>query len=190
MKSFFYYLKVLNYMCWIVSCMKIALLVCEGTCIVCMLHNTMQYIRQWHHHYPSRAATSSWYVGTCPRSCIYMYITMQFFKTFMFLPSKTPNFAYGIWSATASMQQFFYQPLVSKGHSTIIQPYASTVYGLFLFVCACTFAYSLLCHGASLCIYYIDSSVRSLWLPSVSISVVLMYSTRSGFLSLFIRQYW
>ena len=53
----------------------------------------------------------------------------------------------------------------------------------FLSLCACTFSYSSPYHGVSLCISYFDGSVSSLWLPSTSTSVVIMYSTISRFLS-------
>ena len=57
----------------------------------------------------------------------------------------------------------------------------------YLSLCVCYFIYSSLYCGDSLCISYCDGSVSSLWFSRVSTSVVLIYSTRSGF-SLFIHK--
>ena len=47
-----------------------------------------------------------------------------------------------------------------------------------------SFTYSSLHHGGSLYIYYLGDSVSFLWLPSTPTSASLIYSTRSGFLSI------
>ena len=54
---------------------------------------------------------------------------------FTCLPSNTLSIAYSIQSTTASTQHFFYQPLVSKADSTVIQPYISTIYGFPVSIC-------------------------------------------------------
>ena len=51
----------------------------------------------------------------------------------------------------------------------------------FLSLYVSSFAYSSPYHGGSLCTSYCDGYVSSLWLLSAFTSVVLMYSTRSGF---------
>ena len=44
------------------------------------------------------------------------------------LPNSILSIAHGIRSTTASMQHFFYQPLVSIADSTVSQSYTSTIY--------------------------------------------------------------
>ena len=106
--------------------------------------------------------------------------------TFISLPISTLRVTHGVRSTIASNATLFYQPLVSVADSTITQSYASTVYKFSIYLCMLssvliTIAWWFL----SACLFIM--ALSDFWHPSTSTSVVLTFSTRSGF-SLFVHK--
>ena len=100
------------------------------------------------------------------------------------LPISTLSVAHGVLSATVSNATLFYQPLVSEADSTVTQSYTSTIYGFYLSLCM-LFCILITVAWWFLSAYLSMMAPPAFWCPSTSTSVVLMFSTRSGF-SLFV----
>ena len=115
-----------------------------------------------------------------------MYVTMQLLIIITSLPSNRPSAAHGIRSDTASMQHFSYQTLVNLADFTVFKSYASIKNRFPIFLCMLSSAYSLLYHGGSLYTSYLGGSASFLRLLGIPTLAILIYSTRSGLLSIYV----